>query len=375
MTKRLVLSFTSQFALAIVLSSCLLGCYEDTGDTSYVPEDSGADATEQQGDAAQADGGTDSTSQEADGAADSTPEGGSGPDATEPSADVQVARDTGVDAEQDAGTGADAGTRPDSGADGAIDAAANIGVDAAIESGSDATGRGDAASETGGASQDAGADAMTDTGGFAISDAGAETEGSYDASIQLGADTGTDGAEDAPSDTATGVDTGTGSGPLTCTEYKLANTQVNSSLSTPCTQTEEFLFSKDPTGGFLGSLFMDGCLDDNQGDSNKECDDLTSPADQMACLTTLSCDLGGTTFASSPGFGDVLKAYCGSLNASQCTASATAPAGACASEWNAGYPFSPVNPSLVLSNIAHIPFPSGYANGIVGCANTNSTTF
>ena len=352
-----------------VLGSLLPGC-SDVGDSSAIPGCGGGDGSGP-GPGIDANQGTDVTNPQP--VADSSlPDSvvDAGQDATHPDAadapgdtTINVVNDTGVGVVNDSTVGA------------TNDTGSNVGNETGAAN--DATN--DGVSDVG----------VGDTGGHVETDAGA------DSPVEAGADALTDAAAgDGESDaTDSGVVHVVDAGNIQneCNAFVQANNtpdgggafEVDSGpfLAADhgvCTTTELTLFGKDPTGSCLACAFDKGCLDDTAGDSNNECEDVPSGAVAnftQLCLATLECDVGeqaNGTFGPAPGAILVQNAYCGAgVTSSDCTATPTSPAGACAAQMNAGFPT--LTPAQILGSLGNPMYPAGVANKVQACLNANCT--
>jgi hypothetical protein len=154
-----------------------------------------------------------------------------------------------------------------------------------------------------------------------------------------------------------------------CDAYLAANRGPNASKGAACTATEQALFAKDPTGECLGCFFQSGCLDDSNGDTGQECEDLSGAAAQEQCLAALRCDIGSSPGSSlAPAAGLAVNAYCGvGVQLAKCETDR--PAGLCASPIAAGFPAG-FSPTQIVSNFAVRKHPAGMANAIVACGGS-----
>jgi hypothetical protein len=151
-----------------------------------------------------------------------------------------------------------------------------------------------------------------------------------------------------------------------CDAYLTANRQANASTSSTCAGTEQALFAKDGTGDCLGCLFQSGCLDDTNGDTGQECEDLKGSAAQSQCLAVLRCDIGSSPASSpAPAAGLVVNAYCGvGVSLAKCTQEG--PAGKCSSPIAAAFPTG-FTSSQIVSRLADRAQAGGVANAIAAC--------
>jgi hypothetical protein len=151
-----------------------------------------------------------------------------------------------------------------------------------------------------------------------------------------------------------------------CDGYLAANREATKSKSATCSDTEKALFEKDPTGECLGCFLQSGCLDDSNGDTGQECEDVLGAAAQAQCLAALRCDLGSSPGHSpAPAAGLAVNAYCGvGVQAAKCMTEG--PAGVCAGPIAAGFPAG-FTPSQIVTNLAVRKHPAGMANAIVAC--------
>jgi len=153
---------------------------------------------------------------------------------------------------------------------------------------------------------------------------------------------------------------------------------ANKSVNTACSPTELVLFQKDTTGACMNCMFQHGCLNDTQGDTNTECEDLAASAAATGstpaqCVDTLRCLVGAQadgTIASSTVHGLTLDAYCGKQPVAPNCTGTPGPLGECAAKEKAGYPatFTAAN---VVQNFARRTYASGMANAIANCALSN----
>jgi len=151
-----------------------------------------------------------------------------------------------------------------------------------------------------------------------------------------------------------------------CDAYLAANREATTSKGTTCSGTEQALFARDPTGECLGCFFQSGCLDDTNGDTGQECEDLSSPAAKAQCLAALRCDLGPSPGSGpAPSAGLAVNAYCGvGTQFTKCTTEG--PAGVCVAPIAAGFPAG-FTPAQIVTNFAVRKHPAGMANAIVAC--------
>ncbi len=138
----------------------------------------------------------------------------------------------------------------------------------------------------------------------------------------------------------------------------------------------------DPAAsGCYACLYNNGCIDDTTfGDVDKECGDLpdgdfasgdgTTDAYSTLCLATLQCILGDGCASTS---GGSTNCYCGSGGGSpsQCPKNGPATNGACKSPETDGFKFTPSDSTDILKNYYDNTEPSGVANQIFVCANSD----
>jgi Stigma-specific protein, Stig1 len=165
------------------------------------------------------------------------------------------------------------------------------------------------------------------------------------------------------------------SAPQACSNFLAAHPALNP-VSTTCSKTEVVTWQKDNTGVCLTCLMQSGCLD-IAGLGGSECQDnppLTGgpgSTNENLCLSVLACDIGQSPAAHpGPASGLTINAFCGQgVTSGVCN---TAPAGACVSQWEAGFPGQ--TPSQIQGELGVQTFPGGQANSIATCANANCAT-
>jgi len=158
-----------------------------------------------------------------------------------------------------------------------------------------------------------------------------------------------------------------------CDAYLAANHQANANTDAKCLGTELTLLAKDPTGDCLGCFFQSGCLDDTNGDTGQECEDLKGSAAQAQCLAVLQCGVCSSPASSpAPAAGLVANAYCGvGVRLSKCTQEG--PQGKCASPIAAGFPAG-FTPTQIMGHLADRSHPAGVANAIMACGVSAART-
>ena len=151
-----------------------------------------------------------------------------------------------------------------------------------------------------------------------------------------------------------------------CDAYLATHRQANASTSATCAGTDQALFAKDGTGDCLGCLYQSGCLDDTNGDTGQECEDLKGSTAQSECLAVLRCDIGASPSNSpAPAAGLVVNAYCGvGVPLAKCTQEG--PAGKCSSAIAAAFPAG-FTSSQIVSRLANRAQAGGVANAIAAC--------
>jgi len=334
----------SAVILVALLACAPLGC-SDVGDSSAVPEDSGA------------------------------------PDAADVNAPLVL---------DGASPGTDSAAPPDS-APSVVDAAGDDaagpeagGDDAAVpEAGGDDASGGDSGT-------DAGQDATTEAGS---QDAGGEDSGSGDATVPTdsGSDTGTttDGASggDSGGDAGGGLVPCTTKGQTGCVKCQANDGEQGTSPNADqvCTPTEAALVAHDiasglatapgpdPDGSCYACAALAGCLDDSQfGDTGHECEDVAGAPGAGECEATIACILQSSCAADS-----VSTCYCGSAPVSgTCAAvgSSNAANGACKAVEATGLGLAATDGLDVLKSFTSTTLPAGVANNIFQCAQSNSCT-
>ena len=203
----------------------------------------------------------------------------------------------------------------------------------------------------------------------------------------------------------TGVDTGTAdAGPLVpCTTAGQTNcvqcqgnasgTGNNGGL---CSPTEAVLVNLDIAQGTqtaagpavsascYSCAYNAGCIDDTQfPDTGHECGDLPSgnftagngnvASFTSDCIALLSCI---TTSGCAQTNGGVDNCYCGAGGGSPsaCPSNGAATNGACKTQEVNGFTFMPSDSTNILKNFSDKAEPSGVANQIIVCANSNGCT-
>jgi hypothetical protein len=132
----------------------------------------------------------------------------------------------------------------------------------------------------------------------------------------------------------------------------------------------------DPTSACYGCLWNSGCLDDTvYSDMGHECGDLTGTldggSDTTLCLATASCILQ-TSCVNSAG---VSTCYCGTaFQGSACATAGSAVDGTCLNQEVNGLGFPASDNTDILTNFTAASLPSGMANEIFQCAQSNGCT-
>jgi hypothetical protein len=166
-------------------------------------------------------------------------------------------------------------------------------------------------------------------------------------------------------------------GPVACTQSGQAGcVACSGNADGVCTPTEALFVAHDIAAGHAATvdcyacLMSSGCLDDTQfGDKNHECGDLSgtfgSGAAPALCLDTVSCILSTSCSAS-----DVSICYCGPSHAGNACQTAANPDGQCKAQELAG--LGVTDNATVLKDYTDTTRPSGMANQIFACAESNS---
>ncbi len=377
-------SFNARFLapLCSVLGLALAqsACSTDLGDSSAIPSfsDGGDDSTTAEGSVSG--DAQESSTPSSDGALESsTPTGAdSGPDqqampesSTGPDVGMTAPPDTGVvTPQQEAGTpdvlveAPSGNTEMDSGVDATL-------PDSAADSGSDAQAfdAGDAA-ETGSDAGDAGVEAGSDGSGLVPCTTQGQT-----GCVQCDMTAASDGV-------------------CTPTEALIVERDIAKGLVTG----HALNALTDPMPSCYECLAASACIDDNAGDTDNECGDLTgtvsagakaSETKTQACLDTLACVLGGPSqdgytfpggYAScaNSSTSGISNCYCGSAFPTTvlcAAASGTTVTGPCAAVVLDGLGDTTATaPSMVLASITVKTNASGMADNILKCAGTNTKT-
>jgi hypothetical protein len=184
---------------------------------------------------------------------------------------------------------------------------------------------------------------------------------------------------------------------------------LNVAVSTTCSGTELALFARDMgnvpadagdagsvTDTCLGCAIAVGCLDDNVGDTNQECDDFARFATYgtlAQCIAELQCALGvtgqcsatdtpdhcstRTTTVHQPNGVQVNNLFCGSVASAACVSQTPASSlpGTCVGSWLQGIPpadtFGPGGAAL--GDGTGTKTATGVGNSVVQCLILNCT--
>jgi hypothetical protein len=227
--------------------------------------------------------------------------------------------------------------------------------------------------------------------------------GAADVAEEATADAHGDAPEDAPADVHA-VEAGTdaseaGGGALgPCTTSGQANCVSCPAIAANkgvCTATEAVFVQVDITSGTVTTAGPDnasaGCYQcvvsnecvDTTRIHNQECGDLTgnftngsgtSVDAASTCVATLACITGsaGDSCANNPD--GISYCYCGAGggSATNCTSHGSAANGPCFTQEAAGFTFAPTDSSDILINFDDPTEPSGQANTILGCLQSNN---
>jgi len=149
-----------------------------------------------------------------------------------------------------------------------------------------------------------------------------------------------------------------------------------------CSKTALAFMEHDPSGQCLTCLVnLAGALDDNQGDSDNECEDL--PSQTAACYATLDCvlntnvgadngsDTKSPTSPTCAASHNISDCYCGAgVDTGTCASLTAAPTGTCTSVEAAGLDLATFPTTPVLNAYTNTSLGSGIANSIFAKAQT-----